>query len=76
LEYWNIGVLECWKKLKPEFQLELVLIITPLLHHSITPADSRIKQRLQKPLWGQLKAGFSGLGFFTNRYAGKLQRFS
>ncbi len=63
--FWSTGVLECWKKLKPEFQLEYVLIITPLLHHSITPADCRIKERLQKPPLGELKAGSLGPGFFT-----------
>jgi hypothetical protein len=34
LEYWSTGVLECWQKRKPSFQLELVFFITPLLHHS------------------------------------------
>jgi hypothetical protein len=32
--FWSTGVLEYWKKSKPEFQLELVLA---LLHHSTTP---------------------------------------
>jgi hypothetical protein len=76
--FWSTGVLEYRKKLKPEFQLEYVLIITPSLlgpdlarqieyltwnfarklrfadiqlrraragHHSITPADFRMKER-------------------------------
>jgi hypothetical protein len=34
----GFGVLESWKKSKPEFQHKLVLIITPSLHHSITPS--------------------------------------
>jgi hypothetical protein len=34
LEYWSVGVLV---KAKPEFQIELVFSITPLLHQSITP---------------------------------------
>ncbi len=32
--FWSTGVLEYWKKSKPEFQLELVFA---LLHHSTTP---------------------------------------
>jgi hypothetical protein len=32
--FWSTGVLECWKKLKPEFQLDKSL---SLLHYSITP---------------------------------------
>jgi hypothetical protein len=41
LEYWSTGVLV---KSKSEFQHEKILIITPLLHHSITPADSPVKE--------------------------------
>jgi hypothetical protein len=31
---WSTGVLECWEKPKPKFQLELVFIITPLLQQT------------------------------------------
>ena len=34
-----LGVLECWKKPEPEFQFESLFIVTPLLHHSIPPAE-------------------------------------
>jgi hypothetical protein len=50
------GVLECWKKLKPEFLLEYVLIITPLLHHSTTPAAFRMKERPLKPPVGAVQS--------------------
>jgi len=35
-EYWNTGVLECWKKTNPKFNLNLSFhySITPPLHHS------------------------------------------
>jgi hypothetical protein len=62
-EYWSIGVLEYWKKLKPNFKLT---IINPLLHHSITPAGPHTKERPCKPLLGQLKARSSGPGFFIS----------
>jgi hypothetical protein len=48
--FWSIGVLECWKKLEPEFQLEKVFIITPLLHHSSDPALRKDR------FWEQLRA--------------------
>jgi hypothetical protein len=38
--FWSIGVLECCGKSKPEFQYELVFIITPLLHCSTTPGEN------------------------------------
>jgi hypothetical protein len=41
LKYWSIGVLECWKKRKPEFSSNWFFhySITPPLHHS-----SRLEQ--------------------------------
>jgi hypothetical protein len=34
---WSTGVLEYWKKPKPQIQLKLLLSLLPLLHHSIIP---------------------------------------
>ena len=36
MEYWSVGVLECWQKSKSEFNLNWSLhySITPPLHHS------------------------------------------
>ena len=74
---WSTGVLECWKKQKPEFQFALLLSF----HYSITPADYRKGERLLQspPLhtivkpWlddgvrGQPKAGSFGSGFFISK---------
>ena len=60
--FWSTGVLE-----KPN-STHLILngfYITPLLHHSITPADSRAKYTSQSSLWGQLKLRPSWRGFIT-----------
>jgi hypothetical protein len=51
LEYWSIGVLE---KMKARILVELLL---PLLHHSITPADYREKERLLNPSMSSPKPG-------------------
>jgi hypothetical protein len=40
--FWSTGVLE---KAKTRIEYEKVLIITPVLHHSITPADFRMQKR-------------------------------
>ena len=57
LEYWSIGVLECWKKGKPEFNLNRSFhySITPPLHHS-----SRLEQggkSMEAPSGGSRKPG-------------------
>ena len=46
LEYRSIGVLE---KGKTRNSVGNSPFIAPLLHHSITPADYRTKERRQKP---------------------------
>jgi hypothetical protein len=53
LEYWSIGVLEKAKTL-----ISNRIIITPLLRHSITPADFRIKEALKIPSDNQLVISF------------------
>ncbi len=52
-------------KLNPKINFLISLCITPLLHHSITPADFRGKDRHLKPLWRQLEVGSFRPGFFT-----------
>jgi hypothetical protein len=47
LEYWIIGVLECWQKRKPEFHLELVF---SLLHYSTTPSLQQTAQKGERLL--------------------------
>jgi hypothetical protein len=49
LEYWSIGVLEEAKARVPTL---VRVFITPLLHHSITPEDSRKREKALKPLQG------------------------
>ena len=45
LEHWSIGVLE---KAKAQISTRMGPFITPLLHHSITPADFLCGERLLK----------------------------
>jgi hypothetical protein len=57
LEYWSIGVLECWQKRKPECSLNWSFhySITPPLHHS-----SRLPQggkSMEAPSGGSAKPG-------------------
>ena len=64
LEYWSIGVLECWQKRKPEFNVNWPF------HSSITPPLQQTAARGKEygsPLRGQCKAGSFGSGFFTNK---------
>jgi hypothetical protein len=50
LEYWSIGVLE---KAKAQISTCIGLLITPLLHHSITPGDCRKRGKtIQAPSGG------------------------
>ena len=49
LEYWSIGVLEKAKALN---SISISPFITPLLHHSITPAYCRMRKRPLKPTLG------------------------
>ena len=73
LEYWSTGVLGCWRKPKPEVQLEFVLSslhysITPLLQETLSPVKD-----LRVPFWGPPEVGSSGSSapeFFTLAYAG------
>jgi hypothetical protein len=75
---WNDGILECWnteyggvrsifimdgtdQKIKPDNHPLLVLNI-PFFHYSSIPLDVL---RQTPPLWGEINAGFSGLGFFS-----------
>ncbi|MGD9168396.1 MAG: hypothetical protein PVH33_16895, partial [Syntrophobacterales bacterium] len=54
LEYWSIGVLECWQKQKPEFNLNW------FLHYSTTPSLQRTGAKGKEygsPLRAQFKAG-------------------
>jgi hypothetical protein len=76
LEYWSIGVLECWQKQKPEFNLNWFLqySITPPLHHSSGLAQGG--KSMEAPSGGSSKPGLPrrshgeggsfGSGFFTN----------
>jgi hypothetical protein len=57
LEYWSIGVLKCWQKQKPEFNLNWFLhyCITPPLHHSSGLAQGG--KGMEAPSGGSLKPG-------------------
>jgi hypothetical protein len=48
--FWSIGVLECWQKQKPEFNLNW------FLHYSITPPDWRKGERVWKPPQGAVQS--------------------
>jgi hypothetical protein len=71
--FWSTGVLECWQKLKPEFQRELVL---SLLHHSITPAACRkMGKTIEAPSGGSPKSGPLGPdSLLFAKYGVKLNR--
>ena len=62
--FWSTGVLECWKKQKPEF------ILSESFHYSITPSlhhSSRLPQEGKdhsKPLRGHPKPSSFGPGYF------------
>ena len=60
LEYWSSGALECWKKPKPEIQIEKVSIITPPLHYSsgITHQEKTLKALLGAAQSQVLRARF------------------
>ncbi len=66
--FWSTGILEYWsvgKSLNPNFSLNMSL---SSLHYSITPLFQQIpasSKDSKSPLWGQLKAGSSGPGFFA-----------
>jgi len=61
LEYWSIGVLA---RAKSEFQIELIFFNTPLLHHSITPADCRKRGKtIEAPSGGGPKPGPLGADY-------------
>jgi len=64
LEYWSSGALECWKKPKPEIQIEKVSIIAPLLHHSITPAGITHQEKTLKALLGAAQSQVLHARFF------------
>ena len=76
MEYWRNGVLECRKKLKPKFQLEKILIITPLLHHSsrlphqakTLKAPSGAAQRQVLPRMAGSSTGLDSLLFLFRIY--------
>ena len=65
LESWSIGVLE---KAKSKDSINN-LYITPLLHHSITPADSRKKGRLLEPPLPPTQSQDLWAWFFTLLFA-------
>jgi hypothetical protein len=55
LEYWSIGVLEYWQERNPRISTRI--IIPPLLHYSITPADRRNRGKtIERSLGAQPKA--------------------
>ena len=77
LEYWSIGVLECWQKQKPEFILHCSFhySITPPLHHS-----SRLPlggKTMEAPSGGRSKPGPLGPDFLffcpRTRHSGRVR---
>jgi hypothetical protein len=57
LEYWSIGVLECWQKPKPEFSLHCFFhysITLPLHHSSRLPLGGKT---MEVPSGGSAKPG-------------------
>jgi len=58
--FWSTGVLECWKKLRPEDSTLRFFCITPLLQ-----LTARTKERRLKPPRGAAQSQALWPGFFT-----------
>jgi hypothetical protein len=57
--YKHVLVIEYWN---------LIFYNSPLLHHTITPVDFRMKEKRQPPIRWWLKSGPSEPGFFILHY--------